>query len=126
MKRRDLFALGTALSAPAIVQAQSGQVVVGTWGGDYATLLARHIDTPLLRPRGIEVVQDVGPQTARMTKLIAERTSRRGSMDVVCLSDADTHAMAAQGLLEEITPANVPNLAHVLPALRNPHGVPHI
>lgn len=126
MKRRDLFALSATLAAPAIAQAQTGQVIVGTWGGDYAALLTRHIETPLLRPRGIEAVQDVGTPAARKTRLIAERTSRRASMDVVCLSDADCHEMGRQGLVEELTPEKVPNIAHVLPALRHPFGLPHI
>lgn len=126
MKRRDLFALGATLAAPAAVQAQTGQVVVGTWGGDYAALLTRHIETPLLRPRGIDPVQDVGTPAARKTRLIAERTSRRASMDVVCLSDSDCNEMARQGLVEELTPDKVPNIANVLPALRHPFALPHI
>ncbi|HYF06417.1 MAG TPA: extracellular solute-binding protein [Acetobacteraceae bacterium] len=128
MKRRHLFAFAgaAALAAPRIADAQSGQVVIGTWGGDYAALLSRHIEQPLLRPRGIEAVQDVGTPAARRTRLIAERTSRRASMDVVCLSDADTHEMGRQGLLEELTPDKVPNLVHVLPALRHPFALPHI
>jgi putative spermidine/putrescine transport system substrate-binding protein len=126
MKRRDLMALGAALAAPAVATAQSGQVVVGTWGGDYAALLTRHIDTPLIRPRGIEPVQDVGTPAARKTRLIAERGSRRASMDVVCLSDSDCHEMGRQGLVEELTPDKVPNLANVLPALRHPYALPHI
>ncbi|MFC7693563.1 extracellular solute-binding protein [Paeniroseomonas aquatica] len=47
-------------------------------------------------------------------------------MDVVCLGDADTHAMGQLGLLEELTPEKVPNLAKVIPALRLPFTLPHI
>lgn len=127
MNRRTLVLVAAALAAPRIGQGQpAGQVIVGTWGGDYAALLTRHIETPLLRPRGIEAVQDVGTPAARKTRLIAERTSRRASMDVVCLSDADTHAMGDLGLIEELTVEKVPNLAHVLPALRHPFALPHI
>jgi putative spermidine/putrescine transport system substrate-binding protein len=118
--------LGAALAAPAVAAAQSAEIVVGTWGGDYAALLASEIEQPLLRPRGITVQQDVGTPAARKTKLIAERASRRASMDVVCLGDADTHAMGQLGLLEELTPEKVPNLAKVIPALRMPFTLPHI
>jgi putative spermidine/putrescine transport system substrate-binding protein len=114
------------LAAPAIARAQTGEVVIGTWGGDYAALLASEIEQPLLRPRGLQPVHDVGTPAARKTKLIAERASRRASMDVVCLGDSDTHAMGQLGLLEELTPENVPNLAKVIPALRLPYTLPHI
>ena len=40
--------------APA--HAEGGKVVVGTWGGDYARLLAKNIEDPILKPKGIEVV----------------------------------------------------------------------
>ncbi|MDB5374612.1 MAG: extracellular solute-binding protein [Belnapia sp.] len=117
--------LGSLLATPAIAQAPA-EVVVGTWGGDYGALLASEIEQPLLRPRGILAQQDVGTPAARRTKLIAERSSRRASMDVVCLGDADTHAMGQLGLLEELTPEKVPNLARVIPALRLPYTLPHI
>ncbi|MCO6414594.1 extracellular solute-binding protein [Siccirubricoccus sp. KC 17139] len=114
------------LAAPAIASAQTGELVVGTWGGDYAALLASEIEQPLLRPRGLLPVHEVGTPAARKTRLIAERSSRRASMDVVCLGDADTHAIGQMGLLEELTPEKVPNLAKVIPALRYPYTLPHI
>ena len=123
LTRRGLLA--ASLATPALAQAP-GELVVGTWGGDYGALLGSEIDAPLLRPLGITVQQDVGTPSARRTKLIAERSSRRASMDVVCLGDADTHAMGQLGLLEELTPEKVPNLARVIPALRLPFTLPHI
>jgi putative spermidine/putrescine transport system substrate-binding protein len=57
------LAAGTAL-APTLggrAHAQQGRVVVGTWGGDYARLLDKNIDGPILKPKGIEVVQDQAP-----------------------------------------------------------------
>ena len=122
--RRGL--LGAALAAPALAHAQASEVVVGTWGGDYAALLSSEIDVPVVRPLGLTPVQEVGTPAARKTKLLAERGSRRGSMDVVCLGDADCHAMGELGLVEELTPDKVPNIAHVLPALRSPFTLPHI
>jgi putative spermidine/putrescine transport system substrate-binding protein len=126
MKISRRVLLGSLLAAPAIARGQTGELVVGTWGGDYAALLTSEIEVPLLRPLGIAVQQDVGTPAARKTKLIAERASRRASMDVVCLGDADTHAMGQLGLIEELTPENVPNLAKVIPALRSPFTLPHI
>lgn len=119
--------LGTAAAAAIAPNARAaGQVVVGTWGGDYAALLASNIDKPLMTPSGVEVIQDVGNQDTRRAKLTAERASRRGSMDVACLSDIDLYTMSQLNVWEPITEANVPNLKHVPPAFRTPYSVPHI
>ena len=123
--RRTL--LGTAAAATLAPNARAaGQVIVGTWGGDYAALLADNIDKPLLAPAGTEVLQDVGNQDARRAKITAERTSRRGGMDVACLSDIDLYTMSQLGVWEPITEENVPNLKHVPKAYRTAYSIPHI
>ncbi len=126
LKRRTALAAALTAGLPGIAPAQAGQVVVGTWGGDYGELLAANIDQPLLRPQGIEVVQDVGPQTTRKTKLIAERQARRGSMDITCLSDIDMYEMAQQGVFENPPAASIGNSAKVIPGLRRDYSIPHI
>src|SRR5262245_7070310 len=114
-----------ASSAPA-ARAESGQVVVGTWGGDYGQLLSDLIDKPLLAPKGIEVLQDVANADPRKTKLLAERQSRRGSMDVACLSDSDHYLVAGTNAFEAVDAAKVPRLDKVFPALRTDTAIPHI
>ncbi len=125
--RRTL--MGSAAALPLLgrgARAASGQAVVGTWGGDYAELLAANIDKPIVAPLGIEVLQDVAPQDPRKAKLVAERTARRGTMDVCCLSDNDMYTMSLLNVFEPITATNVPDLPHVIPALRTPYSIPHI
>ena len=124
--RRSLLAAAALPLIPARARAAEGQAVVGTWGGDYAELLSANIDKPLLKPTGIEVLQDVAPQDPRKAKLVAERTARRGTMDVCCLSDNDMYTMSLLNVFEPITEANVPNLKHVIPALRADYAIPHI
>ena len=57
--RRKLLAGAAALSAPAIISPfggvigtasaeESKKIVVGTWGGDYANLLHKNVETPFL------------------------------------------------------------------------------
>ena len=53
--------------------------VVGTWGGDYARLLRENIDDPILKPAGVEVVQDIGDESPRFAKLSAQRMLPRGT-----------------------------------------------
>src|SRR6185437_16517695 len=48
-----------------LANAASGRVVIGTWGGDYAHLLTKNIETPLLKPLGINVVQDQASDAPR-------------------------------------------------------------
>ena len=71
--------------APARGQA-GGKVVVGTWGGDYSRLLSKNIDTPLLVPKGCEVVQDRGGDSERRAKMRAEERLPRGTSDMQGLS----------------------------------------
>ncbi|MDE2197679.1 MAG: ABC transporter substrate-binding protein [Rhodospirillales bacterium] len=123
--RRGLLAGSVALAAAPRAQA-AGKVIVSTWGGDYAALLSANVEKPLLAPKGIEVLQDLGSQDARKTKLIAERVSRHGSMDVVHLGDADMYQMAQLGVFEEVDLKAVPNAATIIPKLRKPYSIPHI
>jgi putative spermidine/putrescine transport system substrate-binding protein len=109
-----------------LARADSGSVVVGTWGGDYGQLLSDLIDKPLLAPKGIEVVQDVAVADPRKTKLLAERESRRGSMDVACLSDVDAYLMASMNTFEAVDAAKVPRLDKVFQELRTDTAIPHI
>lgn len=128
--RRTLLASGAALtlagtrSLPAL--ADSASIVVGTWGGDYGALLQQNIDNPLMKPLGIEVSQDIANNDPRRTKLIAEKGSRRGSMDVACINDIDSYVLSQLGVLETVPAAEVPRLPEVLDVFRKPHSVPHI
>ena len=99
---------------------------MGTWGGDYGELLRQNIDAPLMRPQGIEVLQDVANADPRKTKMLAERQARRGTFDVSCLSDTDMHMMAQQNALDALDPAELPRAGNVVAGLRKPYAVPHI
>ncbi len=105
---------------------QNGQIVVGTWGGDYGELLRQNVDEPILKPAGIEVLQDVANADPRKTKLLAERQNRRGAMDVACLSDTDFDLIAQQGVFETIPAGKLARLSSVIPALKKDYAIPHI
>ena len=117
----------TLAATPGWAQSLScSQVVVGTWGGDYENLLNANIHKPLVEPQKIEVVTDVANQNARKTKLLAEKNSRRGTMDVACLGEADMFEMAAQGIFVDLDPKMIPNMGNVLEPLRKSYSIPHI
>ncbi|MFT3802081.1 MAG: extracellular solute-binding protein [Burkholderiaceae bacterium] len=100
--------------------------MIATWGGDYGDLLGKNVEQPLLKPLGIEALQSVDDGQARRAKLLAERNSRRGTLDVISLVDFDASSFAKMGLFETLDETRVPNLGNTIPALRQPNAVPHI
>jgi putative spermidine/putrescine transport system substrate-binding protein len=103
-----------------------GRVVVGTWGGDYARLLTKNVEEPLLRPKGFEVTQDQAADSPRRAKMMAEKRLTRGTSDIQALSAAQMYEMNEAGVLEPIDYLRLPNAANLLPQMRYPYGVGHI
>lgn len=123
LARRTLLAAPLAMALPRAARA-AGTVTVATWGGDYADLLTRNVEKPLLGD--MEVLQDIGSNDSRKTKLILEKVQRRGSVDVVHLGDADMFQMNQLGLLDSIPFDKLKNGKNIIPALGKPYSVPHI
>ena len=127
--RRAVLGAGVLLAAPALLTRRTSAAetcVVGTWGGDYANLLRDNIDDPILKPAGINVIQDVGDETPRVAKLTAQRKLPRGSMDIACVGALNGYRVTDADLVEPLDTHKVPNLKHVLSYLNAPAFVPHI
>ncbi len=127
--RRGTMAAAIAAATaglPRISAAQAREVIIGTWGGDYGNLLQENIDRPLAVPAGLNVVQDVASAPPRKVKLLAERQSRRGTLDVAALSDTDMFEVAQQNVFDPVTEANLRRLPATIPALRKAYSAPHI
>lgn len=120
-------AAGTAaLSLPISARAQSGRVIVGTWGGDYAKLLEDEVAPRIMQSTGDMLVLDTGSASARKTKMIASARLGAGDMDIVCLSDADMAQMASQSLLMPISDLEIPNADNIFDVFRSTYAIPHI
>lgn len=126
IKRRSMLAGAAALPLLPRMAHAAGQVIIGTWGGDYGELLQQTIDRPVMGAQNIEVLQDVANAEPRRAKLLAERQSRRGSMDVTCLSDTDMYLVQSQNVLDNLAEDKLPRLPAVIPALKKPYAIPHI
>jgi putative spermidine/putrescine transport system substrate-binding protein len=128
LSRRGMLGASVLLAAPAIIRPARAaeQCVVGTWGGDYARLLRENIDDPILKPAGVEVVQDIGDETPRTSKMYAQKKLPHGTMDIACLGALWGYRVNEAELVEGLDEKTVPNLKHVQPALRMPGFVPHI
>lgn len=128
LKTASGLALAPALPLiPGMARAAGGDVVVGTWGGDYQNLLRQYI-SPLVEKAGINVVFDTGNAVARVTKLRAERNSRRGTMDVALLGEVDMFDAARSDTLAEVeaNARHIPLLANVYEQFKTPYSIPHI
>src|SRR5258708_4400480 len=131
LSRRHALSLGLgAVALPAVLRgparAEGGRVVVGTWGGDYARLLTKNIEDPLLKPKGFEVAQDQASDAPRRSKLVAEKRLPRGTSDIQGLSAANMYEMNEAGVCEPIDYSKLPNAKNILPAMKYPYGVGHI
>jgi putative spermidine/putrescine transport system substrate-binding protein len=131
ISRRHAVAGGAALAGvamlPRVAAAQAkGKVVVGTWGGDYARLLNKNIEQPILIKDGWEVVQDQASDAPRRTKMFAEQRLPRGTSDVQGLSAADMFKVHDAGTVMPIDYAKLKNAANIIPAMKYPYGIGHI
>jgi len=109
-------------SGSALAQAK-GKIVVGTWGGDYARLLTKNIEQPILVPAGWEVVQDQAGDPQRRSKMLAERRLPRGTSDVQGLSALNMYQMFEAGVTDEIDYSRLKNAANLLPSMKYPYGI---
>jgi putative spermidine/putrescine transport system substrate-binding protein len=120
-------ALAGAAAIPGSASAQSkGRIVVGTWGGDYARLLTKNVETPILIKDGWEVVQDQAGDPQRRSKMLAEQRLPRGSSDVQGLSALNMFQMHDAGTVLPIDYGKLKNAPNLLGSMKYPYGVGHI
>mgnify|MGYP006266342357 CR=1 FL=1 len=117
-------AMATGLG-PVAAQ-QGGKIVVGTWGGDYARLLTKNIEEPILKPKGFEIAQDQASDAPRRAKMVAEKRLPRGSSDIQGLSSANMFEMNEAETIEKLDYSKIPNAKNLIPELKYPYGIGHI
>lgn len=116
----------TAQSKDGTGSGISGQVVVGTWGGDYEQFQKDSVVPALQKvDPNLKVVFDTGDAPTREAKLVAQKGGQ-GTFDVVHFSDADAQKMIDQGLLMKLDYSKIPNAKNILANLSNPYWIPHI
>jgi putative spermidine/putrescine transport system substrate-binding protein len=129
---RRRFVKGLAVGAGAVTLGRAGQgaaadkMVLGTWGGDYSKLLTQNVETPLLTPKGIEVVHDIAGDPQRKAKLVAEQRLPRGTTDLQALSAAGSREMFNAGVLDTIDYTKLSNAPNLLAPMKTPYSVGHI
>jgi putative spermidine/putrescine transport system substrate-binding protein len=127
LKRAAALTFSGLAGLPVAARAQSkGTVVVGTWGGDYARLLNKNIEQPILIKQGWEVIQDQAGDPERRSKMLAERRLPRGTSDVQALSALNMFQMHDAGVIATIDYGKLKNAPNLLAAMKYPYGVGHI
>jgi putative spermidine/putrescine transport system substrate-binding protein len=129
--RREVLLGAAALAGAAALPRQAaaqakGRIVVGTWGGDYARLLNKNIEVPLLIKDGWDVVQDQAGDPERRSKMLAEARLPRGTSDVQGLSALNMAQMQDAGVVAQIDYGKLKNAGNLLPAMKYPYGVGQI
>jgi putative spermidine/putrescine transport system substrate-binding protein len=128
LDRRRLLAgaaaLGAASLLPRASRAQSGELVVSNWGGDWNERIVKGFEEPAFAASAMRIIHDLAPVPERKAKLLAERRLPRSSVDVTWLSDADAYEMSAQGVLETLDMSRIPSAGHIIEKLRRPYFIP--
>jgi putative spermidine/putrescine transport system substrate-binding protein len=119
-------ALGASM--PAWAQGDK-KIVLSTWGGDYSKLLTKNISTPLLTPKGWNVVNDEAGSPQRKTKTIAEKRLPKGTSDIQALAATDIGELIEVDVLEKLDLSRLANAKHVIKTFsiaESPFFSPHI
>jgi len=128
-RRTVIKAAGAAAGlavAPRFAAAQSGELSVTNWGGDWNDRTVKFVEAPLVESKGIKIVRSLNLEPERKAKLLAERNLPRGTIDVAHFSGADAFELNEQGIWETLDMKKIPNYANVRPALRSPYFVPWV
>ncbi len=111
-------ALLAATAGPAPASAQ--ELVFSSWGGAYQDAIRQAWLEPFMDATGIEVLEDTGPETAKVRAMVETSTV---SWDVVTGGGATLMRGVGLDLFEPITPEMV-DQSHLYEGARSAWGVP--
>lgn len=113
---------GATLAAP-MAFAQSGPVVMGTWGGDTERLLMQVVKLAKEK-NNVDLKLDVGTPAARKTKVLSQVNRPQNSMDITFLVDSDVYLLNQVNALRQLEPAAIPLYDTLIPDFRKAHSLP--
>jgi len=102
------------------------KMVLGTWGGDYSKLLTQNVETPILTPKGIEVVHDIAGDPQRPAKLGAEQRLPPAMTALQALRAAGCPTRCNAGVLDRTDCSKIANAPNLLAQMKTPYSVGHI
>lgn len=103
-------ALSLGMAAPAGAQ---DALVVAAFGGKHGETLQKCVIQPFIDKTGIKVTVDQGVSTITVSKLKQQKGNP--SLDLVWLDGEVSQVAEAEGVFADIDPAQVPNIANMIP-----------
>ena len=128
-RRKVICGTGTALAMSMIgrpISAQSSELIITNWGGDWNDRCVRFIETPLVERKGVKIVRALNLEPERKTKLLAERNLPRGTLSLAQFTGGDAYELNEQGIVEQLDYSKIPNAAYIRKSLLSPYFVPFI
>jgi putative spermidine/putrescine transport system substrate-binding protein len=110
-----LFAMLLGTQAPL----QAAELDFASWGGAYQDAIRKAWIEPFTRETGIKVVEDTGPQTAKIKAMVDTGTV---TWDVVTGGGAGLMLGVQQGLFEKLS--GLVDESHAFPNARSDYGAP--
>lgn len=129
MKRREFIGAGLTVAGAGLFGAraafaQQKQIVISNWGGDWNDRTVKFIEVPLLEQKGWKIVRDLNTAPQRRTKILAEKNLPRGTLDVAHVSISDAYLLNANGAVDAIDFAKIPNAGDLIPQIKEPYFEP--
>lgn len=126
MNRRGFLAAGAATAGlvtgfPAIVRAQSKQIVTTLYGGNFEAGLRKYILEPFTAKTGTEFVLKYGNVEEWLNSTIISRDDPEIDLPLLSLPVA-SRAVKIPGLFMDLTPKEVPSLADIRPIFKDPYA----
>ncbi len=129
MKRREFIGAGLAIAGTGLIGsreafAQSKQIVISNWGGDWNDRTVKFIEAPLLEQKGYKIVRDLNTAPQRRTKIVAEKNLPRGSLDVAHVSISDAYFLKTNDAIDAIDFKKMPNASDLVKEITTPFFLP--
>ena len=96
-------------------------LVVAMYGGDFQKSLDKALMKDFEKKYNVKVLVESGVSSAQSAKIRAQK--KRPQIDVAILDQGDEILLGKEGLLEKLTPNEVPNIGDLYDIARNPKGV---
>ncbi|MCS0493759.1 ABC transporter substrate-binding protein [Ancylobacter mangrovi] len=125
MARMHGLVTASALALAATIAPASAQdaLHVAWYGGNWGDAFKSCVADPFTKATGVTVVPEVGTSTVTLAKLQQQKDAP--TLDVAWMDGGVSELAEADGVLEPLTEAGVPNLANTLPQAiyKNDNGI---
>lgn len=121
----SLGACGSSSSSSS--KKEGGTLVIGSWGGDYDQFQKDAVVPAFnkINPN-TKVVFSTSDSSTRKTKMMAEKSAKQGSYDVVGLGGQELDSAVQAGLLQKLDTSKIKRYDDQYDSIKNPYCIAHI